>query len=365
MRKLNYHIHVVSIFLVLCLLLAFLPAPSKAQVTTGAQAKRVMFRDDDVRPWKMGALRAVNQVHIDEGVPVTLGVIPGLSFPSQNATDSDLYNLTFSQYIRSLASKTLFEIAQHGYNHSNNSGRYNLSLPSEFRGMSYDEQYMFIENGRSLMQNAFGAVPTTFIPPYYTGDENTLKALSALGYTVYSSDAGEFRLQNDENTLKALSALGYTVYSSDAGEFRLQNDEKLTLEPMQLELKFDGWGANSTYKSFINQTEALLNDPHITDIVVVYHYWTFAMSGRNVDPAKVDALRAYIQYLKTKNVTFSTLSGTSLNLGPMSSLSNVTQPSVEPALLQLTGVQWIYALLALAATGGVGILVECKNSKER
>ena len=39
--------------------------------------KYIAFRDDDVAPFtSLEPLEAVNQVHIDEGVPVTLGIIP-------------------------------------------------------------------------------------------------------------------------------------------------------------------------------------------------------------------------------------------------------------------------------------------------
>jgi peptidoglycan/xylan/chitin deacetylase (PgdA/CDA1 family) len=283
-----------------------------------------MFRDDDVGAWSLDALRAAAQVHIDEGVPVTIGVVPAAIFPSQNATNDDLWNSPFAQYIRSLASTTLFEIAQHGYNHSDNSARYNVSLASEFRGMPYYGQYELIENGRSIMQQAFGSTPTTFIPPFNTGDENTLKALAALGYTVYSSYEGEFEQKPEGN---------------------------LTFEPMQLALAFNTGNTNSTFEFFVKQTEALFNDPHVKDIVIVYHSKTLTINGsQNVDPAKIDTLRFYLQYLKTKNVTFSTLNGRSPHLDTMSTI------------LQRVGGQWIYVVLALASTGVVGILIKRKRS---
>jgi hypothetical protein len=44
------------------------PAPTK---------KYIAFRDDDVTPFSnVDTLQAVNQVHIDENIPVTLGIIP-------------------------------------------------------------------------------------------------------------------------------------------------------------------------------------------------------------------------------------------------------------------------------------------------
>jgi len=77
--------------------------------------------------------------------------------------------------MHTLLSTNLFELAQHGYNHLNNSQRYGVLVPSEFRGMPYSEQFTRIEEGHSLMYSAFESAPVTFIPPYDTGDVNTLK----------------------------------------------------------------------------------------------------------------------------------------------------------------------------------------------
>jgi peptidoglycan/xylan/chitin deacetylase (PgdA/CDA1 family) len=333
---------IISILLSLFLLLGTLPA-SNAQVTTGAQVKRVMFRDDDVTPGSLGALKAVNQVHIDEGVPVTLGVIPARSFPvhaqgecGYNVT-SESSSKTLVEYLQSLAPSGLFELAQHGYGHCNNSKLYGVPAASEFRGMPYSEQLARIAEGRSLMESAFGAAPTTFIPPFNTGDENTLKAISELGFTVYSS---------------------YT------GELRPTSGERLTLKPQYLAIS-----ENDTFESLARQTEPLLNDPRVNDIVVTYHNSNFAVKGAaDVNATKVEVLREYIQYLKAKNVTFALLNGTQPSPQVTASPSNVasttgTQPSPQVTAspsnvaststfmvaVQRAGAEWLWAILALAA----------------
>jgi peptidoglycan/xylan/chitin deacetylase (PgdA/CDA1 family) len=334
----KYHLRIISIFLILVLLLGTFPA-SNAQVTTAAQAKRVMFRDDDVTPMSLDALKAVNQVHIDEGVPVTLGVIPARSFPAQaplfyqkgyrvelnrsivdkGGLINSSFNSSFAEYLRSLAPSKLFELAQHGYQHRNNSELFGLSVPSEVRGMSYDEQYTLIEGGRSLMQSAFGAAPTSFIPPFNTGDENTLKALSKLGFTVYSSYADEFGPTSGGN---------------------------LTLRPERLAIS-----KNETFESLVNQTKTLLNDPSINDIVVVYHNWNFQANrpADGVNATNVEVLRQYIQYLKTNNVEFTTLSGMHPSPQVTASPSNEASTSTLVALPQKAGAQWVWAILAFAA----------------
>ncbi len=298
----KHQLLIISIVLVLSLVLQTLPT-SNAQVTSGAQAKRVMFRDDDVTPGSLDVLKAVNQVHIDEGVPVTLGVIPAQSFPvnaqsqcAQKVPNKDS-SATFVTYLQSLSSSGLFEFAQHGYAHCSNSKLYGIPVASEFRGMPYDEQYRLIEEGRSVMQGAFGATPTTFIPPYNAGDENTITAVSELGFTVYSSYKGEFTLTSGA---------------------------RLTLKPQLLII-----GENDTFESLARQTEPLLSDPHVNDIVVAYHNWKFAENhpADGVNTTKVLVLREYIQYLKTKNVTFTTLNGTHPSPQVTASSSNVASAS--------------------------------------
>jgi len=58
--------------------------------------KQVIFRDDDVAPTQqLNVLEAVNQVHIDENVPVTLAIIPHLT---AQASDAQL-SPTISRYL--------------------------------------------------------------------------------------------------------------------------------------------------------------------------------------------------------------------------------------------------------------------------
>ncbi len=313
--------HLLPILLILLLLLGSLPA-SNAQVTTGAHAKRVMFRDDDVTPMSLDALKAVNQVHIDEGVPVTLGVIPARSFPVQTQCGNYVNNSSsemFVEYLRSLASSGLFELAQHGYEHCNNSKLFGVPRASEFREMPRYEQYRLINEGRSLMEQAFGAPPTTFIPPFNTGDENTLKTVSALGFTVYSSFEGEF---------------GPT------------SGGHLTFRPETLVIS-----DNATFESLVRQTNTLLNDSRVNDIVIVYHNYNFEANppADGVNATKVEVLRHYIQYLKTNNVEFTTLNGTHPSPQVTASPSNVTSTSTLVAQPQKVGAQWVWATIAFAA----------------
>ena len=348
------HVLIITILLSLLLLLGPLNASSSAQLPpAGTQGKRIIFRDDDITPWGgLDALKAVNQVHIDEGVPVTLGVIPALSFPghdngtgssdvnegvpvtlgvipalsfpgqaSNSVTNTSLFNDSFSEYMRSLASSGLFELAQHGYDHRDNSKQYGVPVPSEFRGMPYTEQYALIEEGRNLMQSAFGTAPTSFIPPYNTGDNSTLRAIAALGFTAYSSTPRDVKPTINEN---------------------------VRFEPQYVDLYFSTWNASSLELAK-NQTELLLSNPRIHDIVVVYHYRDVLTSPNGaVNATRVEGLNDYIQYLKTQNVTFTTLNGKYVTSQFVGASSNATSPSAPALPLEAARPQWFWAVLALA-----------------
>ena len=143
-----------------------------------APKKYVIFRDDDVAPWnQLDTLKLINQIHMDKNVPVTLGIVP---HPSLVKPGNLFYaDSKFFEYMKSISSNPLFEFAQHGYTHHDNSG---APHQSEFYGYPYSDQYATIKKGQLDFINAFGMKPTTFIPPWNRGDDNTLKALKALGF---------------------------------------------------------------------------------------------------------------------------------------------------------------------------------------
>ena len=359
----------VAVSLCFLLLITTALVPSATIAGSDGQYKCVMFRDDDVTANSgFSTLKAVNQIHIDEGVPVTLGVIPLPSLASYiesnssnplaiesnssnplayeegpvpfgviplaslaNTSQGDAGITAFVAYLRSLASNNLFELAQHGYDHHDNHELYGGQVPSEFRGMPYDQQYAEIAEGRNLMQSAFGTAPTSFIPPYNIGDYNTLKALTALNFTVYSSCPGDVQ--------------------------PMMQDGQLRSETQSIALPDLRGNASAVLQLLINQTAPLLSNPNVQDIVVVYHYRYFSTGpyGDTVNSTKLGVLRDYIQYLKNNDVTFATLSGTHPATQTFASSSNATSQVLAP--LQAAQTQWLWAMLSLAAPAGVALFL--------
>jgi peptidoglycan/xylan/chitin deacetylase (PgdA/CDA1 family) len=234
--------------------------------------KYIIFRDDDVAPWnRLDTLKRINQIHMDKNIPVTLGVVP---HPSLIKPENLFYtDSKFFEYMKSISSNPLFEFAQHGYTHHDYSGP---PHQSEFYGHSYSDQYQMIKKGQLDFTNAFGVEPTTFIPPWNRGDDNTLKALKALGFTEYSSSPDDFNIDTGYKD-------GIWVDSCS-----------ITLD-------------DTTLPSAKDITERLLNDNHTNTVIVFYHFWSF--SGRGIgsgrgnpeNAAKVQLFEDYLDYLKNRS----------------------------------------------------------------
>ncbi len=241
--------------------------------------KYIAFRDDDVEPFVgVDTLKAVNQVHIDENVPVTLGIIP---HPDPSVAGNELLQDNQSlDYVRSIATNPLFEFAQHGFTHVND---HLLPQASEFAGRPYAQQLELMQNGQTDIKEAFGVTPTTFIPPFDKGDNNTLKAAAALGFTQYSSSFGDFHTQGSYEGEVTIAPLSVWIGA-------------MSVSPSKLSIT----AFNASIEAAKNATEQFLNDPQSGGtFVVAYHVWAFDSANGTIDAGKIELLRNYIDYLKT------------------------------------------------------------------
>jgi peptidoglycan/xylan/chitin deacetylase (PgdA/CDA1 family) len=128
-------------------------------------------------------------------LPQTIGVIPCVSTgdhhskvtaPIKSILESDRTVKFLGEYVL----RTGSEIALHGYCHQTN----RLSKPTrrdyfEFQRISDSEQRDLIKKGTEILENAFGARPRTFIPPWNRNDRNTVLVCEELGYRVISAGA--------------------------------------------------------------------------------------------------------------------------------------------------------------------------------
>lgn len=345
-------------FLLILIVLVSLPVSTdcvSAQPT--GTTKQVIFRDDDVAPTRwINVLEAVNQVHIDENVPVTLAIIPhpaaqtdvqlfpqdrpilfGPSFP--NATANELFQMhLFLDYMRSIATNPLFEFAQHGYTHENDGLTPGSHKQSEFAGEPFDVQYEAIRQGRDDIKDAFGVTPTTFIPPWDRSDLITLEALRSLGFTEYCTGGTEYPTLQGHVAGIQVEKAGVDI---DGGNYAALN------ESVQLAK---------------NTTDQFFSDPTNNTLIVAYHWWTFTGPGGSIDVRKVQLLRDYINYVKTKEgVQFTRLDrkltvSSEAAPGTASRPMNVTS-ALTPYRLWLVGGVGVVFLLGFAwfvVSGGGG-----------
>ena len=282
---------VFACLLVAVILFSTVPGNAQGVEANGQTRKYVIFREDDVAPRAdFAEQQAVNQVNIDKNVPATLGITP-----HQNASKGNqlLQDKQFLNYMRSITSNHLFEFAQHGYTHQSVS----LASPSEFYGRPYAVQYDAIKKGRDDITQAFGVVPTTFMPPFDKSDNNTLKAAKALGFTEYSTAFRDFNILQGQR-------------------------EGIKIESVSLVF------ANQSLASLKNETEQFLNNPNSVDtLVVLYHPYDFSGPNGVVNSQRVKLLADYIDYLKgTGRVQFTTFNRSTTTDGAVSS-SGVASPS--------------------------------------
>ena len=304
----------IAVFL---LFLALMCSTASTNAQPTQPRKYIAFRDDDVAPFtSLEPLEAVNQVHIDEGVPVTLGIIPHPPREGQEGNEL-LQDGPFHTYMGSIASNPLFEFAQHGYTHQDIAP--SPEGPSEFYGRPYAAQYNAIKQGQADIKEAFGVTPTTFIPPWDNSDHTTMRAAAALGFTDYNTD---FSLQDIQ--------YGYLGGMRIEGGFTIGalNDTAFTKTILEAQ----------------NVTEQFLVDPHADTLTFAYHYWAFTDSMGAVDSHKIQQLMNFIDFLKTKGVLFtrldrSTVTGGSEAASPSSSvgLTVATVGKCIPTPLLLVG----------------------------
>ena len=162
-----------------------------------AKVKKILIRFDDINPsmdwesWGM-ALSLLDK----HAIKPLLGVVP-------ECKDEELLidkpRSDFWKYILDLQ-KRGFTIAMHGYEHVYGSPHKSLvgnTLKTEFAGLSYEEQYTKIYDGKNTLLS-HGIDTDVFFAPSHSYDENTLKALHECG----------FRYISDGKTLKPVKRNG-------------------------------------------------------------------------------------------------------------------------------------------------------------
>ena len=142
-----------------------------------AQNISIVFRYDDFRLVNDSTNEKLVLLLHKYNIPVTLGVIP-CDVNENFVMDK---NYLFLDYLKKSVHNGSVEIALHGLNHNR------MTSYGEFAGLSLEEQTRRIKKGKVLLDSVLNDNLKTFIPPWNSHDENTIKALKTNKIFIVSS----------------------------------------------------------------------------------------------------------------------------------------------------------------------------------
>lgn len=140
-----------------------------------SERKLVIFQMDDVQvDWLESLSIDLMNLHIEKKVPVLCSVIPN------NLNNPDIrggylpISILRKDFFKNVGDNysDLVEIGQHGYTHN---------ASETLQGMNYEEQKEIIEKGLQILVS-LGIKPSTFVPPFGSADNTTVKVTKDLGF---------------------------------------------------------------------------------------------------------------------------------------------------------------------------------------
>lgn len=151
----------------------------------------VFFRYDDYS--------SMSPAHVDTGLievfarhsmTCTFAVVPSITslYPQVQGEGQDVL-LTEAKIneLKEAVRKGAVDVALHGWNHLTNAFS-PPPVPSEFRGLSVEQQTAILLRGKRHLGDALGVEPTVFVPPWNTYDDATLEALTRAGFNGLSAN---------------------------------------------------------------------------------------------------------------------------------------------------------------------------------
>jgi peptidoglycan/xylan/chitin deacetylase (PgdA/CDA1 family) len=185
--------------------------PAPAASASGARRITVIFRFDDYARSCSSIGAEVLSVFQEHNIPCTYGVIPYVSdtFADDPANCTAIDSGTAGRLTDAVRSG-LVEIALHGLAHRDNAiAPVSPDSKSELRGLSYSSQLRMLSAGKATLESLYHVSVTTFIPPWNSYDENTLRALQDLGFYVVSGSGQTYSITASDR-FRRLRFLPYT-----------------------------------------------------------------------------------------------------------------------------------------------------------
>ncbi len=149
------------------------------------------IRLDDITPdMNLEKFNRIKTILDTYQIKPLIGVVP---FNKDNNLHQDSNMENFPDFIQNLKDAG-WVIALHGYEHvyaTKKGGLFPLNHFSEFAGVSYEQQYQMIKEGKEQLQS-WGTETDIFMAPAHSYDKNTLKALKECGFTKITDGFGKY-----------------------------------------------------------------------------------------------------------------------------------------------------------------------------
>lgn len=263
----------------------------------------IVFRLDTVQGSYLTDVQTkIMDVFQKKNASLTIGVI-GSGFSSDSKLVSYLKNNLKPHH-------ATIELANNGWRNENLATR------------TLSAQISFMNNTNQVLQKMLGEKPNTFVAPYDLYDNDTLKALKQLKMNVISSS-----MWNED---KFVTANGKVIANKDSlGLYHVPS-----MTDFQIDL------GNESYWASIPKDTVIDNiNSHVSKYgydVILLHPQNFAAytNGKyanTVDKTSFDELSSIIDYVKSKHMKITTLSGIAgldhTNVKPVTSVSKIASVS--------------------------------------
>lgn len=282
----------------------------------------LIFEMDDVQvDWLDQATTRLVDLHRTKSVPLVVGVIPyNFNVPivgEQSAMINYLKDMNENYF-------DIIEIAQHGYTHNRT---------EVLTNQTYEEQKGIIQRGYNIL-SSIGIKPVTFLAPYGSADNTTVKVLEDLRF-------------------KVLSTNNHTLFSY-----------RLLIAPSSISLT-ERVGNSTTIKT----AETLMSEidsSRAEAIIILYQVSDFRSNDFTSswpNQTKINALSKILDTLKANNYTCLTLSQYRETLGYV----NYEPPAltlIDQLILYLTISNLLYYLIipvAIVITGVTYLSIKKKR----
>jgi len=152
----------------------------------------VFFRYDDYSSLSHPEVdRGLIDIFSRHNLACTFAVVPAVTSIYPWVQGDDGVELPLQQdkidELRAAVQCGAVDVALHGWRHLANAFAKHPD-PSEFKGLSVDEQLAILQRGCDTLEVAVGVRPTVFVPPWNSYDENTLIALERTGFVGISAN---------------------------------------------------------------------------------------------------------------------------------------------------------------------------------